>query len=164
MKFNDLYNKIISEMVYINSPNASYKINDSVFNPIIYKDICICASALNPDLKHVINRLKKRTNNKYDINTIIEIIKRYINKDIDLSNLFKNDNKRYCSCSIQSTEFNLITVQVVFEKNLARDIFSTGIENCKYFCFIHTILSKNMTADSRDKELLVESNNILYVN
>lgn len=116
MKFNDLCNKIINEMIYLNSPSANYKINDTIFSPIIYKNVCICASALNSDLKHVINRLKKRTKNKYSFNTIIEIIKRYINKDQDLSKLFKDGNKRYCSCSIQSNEFNLITVQVVFEK------------------------------------------------
>lgn len=46
---------------------------------------------------------------------------------------------------IQSKKkFNLVKVQVTFERNNARDIFSSGIENCKYFCFIYTILDKEM--------------------
>ena len=39
MKFEDVYNKIISEMKYVSGPYASYKINDDVLTPIIYSII-----------------------------------------------------------------------------------------------------------------------------
>lgn len=157
MKFEKTYNKIINEMKYISGPDASYKINDDAFTPIIYKDVCICVSALNDDVMHVINRLKKRTKGKYDINTIITIIKRYIDKDLNFSNLFNNKNRDIYSCSIISKEFNLIKVQVTFERNNARDMFSDGIENCKYFCFIYTVLLGKMDKKESDIELNVES-------
>jgi len=100
---------------------------------------------------------KKRTKGKYDINTIITIIKRYIDKDLNFSNLFNNKNRDIYSCSIISKEFNLIKVQVTFERNNARDIFSDGIENCKYFCFIYTVLLGKMDKKESDIELNVES-------
>lgn len=157
MKFEQVFNKIINEMKFINSPNAIYKINDDVFEPVIYKDICICASSLNSDLFHILNRISKRTNRKYTLNTILTIIKRYIDKDLNLEKLFKNKNRKVYSCSIQSKEFNLVKVQVAFERNSARDIFSSGIEKCKYFCFIYTILDKEMQKKGTDIKLCVES-------
>lgn len=157
MKFKEVYDKIINEMKYISGPHASYKINDDVFTPIIYKDVCICVSALNDDIMHVINRLKKRTKELYDINTVITIIKRYIDKDLNFNDLFNDKNRDIYSCSIVSKEFNLIKVQVTFERNNARDIFSNGIENCKYFCFIYTVLLGEMDKKEADIELNVES-------
>lgn len=41
MKFEQVFNKIIHEMKYINGENAVYKINDEAFEPIIYKDVCV---------------------------------------------------------------------------------------------------------------------------
>ena len=123
MKFDQVFNKLINEMKYVNGPNASYKINDEAFEPVVYKDICICASSLNSDLFHILNRLSKRTNGKYTLNTILTIIKRYIDKDLNLEKLFMDKNRKVYSCSIQSKEFNLVKVQVTFERNNARDIF-----------------------------------------
>ena len=157
MKFEDVYNKIISEMKYVSGPYASYKINDDALTPIIYKDVCICVSALNDDVMHVINRLKKRTKGQYDINTVLTIIKRYIDKDLNFKNLFNDKNRDIYSCSIKSKEFNLIKVQVTFERNNARDIFSDGIEGVKYFCFIYTVLLGEMDKKESDIELNVES-------
>ena len=160
MKFEQVFNKIIDEMKYINGENAVYKINDEAFEPIIYKDVCICASSLNSDLFHVLNRINKRTNGKYTLETILTIIKRYIDKDLNLEKLFRNKKRKTYSCSIQSKEFNLVKVQVTFERNNARDIFSSGIENCKYFCFIYTILDKEMQEKGTDIKLYVESKTI----
>lgn len=89
MKFEQIFNKIINEMKYINGPNANYKINDEAFEPVLYKDICICASSLNSDLFHTINRINKRTNGKYTLETILTVIKRYIDTDLNLEKLFK---------------------------------------------------------------------------
>ena len=159
MKFDQVFNKLINELTEVNGPNASDKINDEAFEPVVYKDICICASSLNSDLFHILNRLSKRTNGKYTLNTILTIIKRYIDKDLNLEKLFMDKNRKVYSCSIQSKEFNLVKVQVTFERNNARDIFSSGIENCKYFCFIYTILDKGMQEKGTDIKLCVESEN-----
>lgn len=72
---------------------------------------------------HVINRLKKRAKGLYDINTVITIIKRYIDKDLNFNDLFNDKNRDIYSCSIVSKEFNLIKVQFTFERNNAKDIF-----------------------------------------
>lgn len=157
MKFEQVFNKIINKMKFINGENASYKINDEAFEPVIYKDICICASSLNSDLFHILSRISKRTNGKYTLNTVLTIIKRYIDKDTNLEKLFKDKNRKVYSCSIQSKEFNLVKVQVAFERNNARDIFSSGIEKCKYFCFIYTVLDKEMKEKGTDIKLCVES-------
>lgn len=157
MKFEQVFNKIINEMKFINGPTAIYKINDDVFEPVVYKDVCICASSLNSDLFHILNRISKRTNGKYILETILTIIKRYIDKDLNLEKLFKDKNRKVYSCSIQSKEFNLVKVQVAFERNNARDIFSSGIEKCKYFCFIYTVLDKEMQEKGADVKLCVES-------
>lgn len=160
MKFNELYDKIINEMKIISSPYSSYKINDDAMTPIIFNDVCICVSALNKDLFHVLKRIDERSKSKYNIDTVILIIKRYLSDKNNLKQLFSNKTRKIYSCSIQSKEFNLIKVQVMFEKNEARDIFSNGIENCKYFCFIYTILSKDMPEYESDMKLLVESNDV----
>lgn len=159
-KFENIYYKIINEIKHITSPDRDYKINDDAFKPILYKDICICVSALNPDPFHVLNRLNIRTNKKYSIDTIITIIKRYIDKDPKLKNIFKDKNRSIYSCSIQSKEFNDIKIQVMFEINKARDIFSSDIENAKYFCFIYTVLSSDMKENKNDKILITESINL----
>ena len=156
MKFDNVFNKIINEMKYISSPNASYKINDDAMIPIVFNDVCICMSALNKDLFHVLDRINKRSNKKYDISTVITIIKRYIKNDPDFKKLFYKGRDIY-SCSIQSKEFNLIKVLVTFEKNNARDIFSDDIQRCKYFCFIYTVLDNNMIEHNNDIQLIVES-------
>ncbi len=161
MKFEQIFNKIINEMKYINGPNANYKINDEAFEPALYKDICICASSLNSDLFHAINRINKRTNGKYTLETILTVIKRYIDTDLNLEKLFKNKSRRVYSCSIQSKEFNLIKAQVTFERNDARDIFSSGIEKCKYFCFIYTVLDKEMQEKETDVKLYTEAKTYL---
>jgi len=160
MKFNETYNKIINEMIHIAGPNRDYKINDEVFKPILYKNVCIVASSLNSDKFHVLKQLKERSKGKYSINNIITIVKRYIDKDPLLKNLFKDKNRTIYSCSIQSKEFNDIKVQVMFELNEARDIFSDGIENAKYFCFIYTILSNKMNENKNDIVLITESINL----
>ena len=149
-KFDDVYLKIINEIKHITSPNKNYKINDEVFEPILYKDICIAASSLNADKLHVLNQLKERTTGKYTINDVITIVKRYIDKDPSLTQLFKEKNRMIYSCSIQSKEFNKIKVQVMFEVNAARDIFSDGIERAKYFCFIYTVLTDKMKENKND--------------
>ena len=64
MKFEETYNKIINEMKHITGPNNDFKINDEAFTPILYKDICIAASALNSDKFHVLKQLKERSNGK----------------------------------------------------------------------------------------------------
>ena len=156
-KFNEIYFKIINEIKYITSPNKNYKINDEVFTPVLYNNICIAASSLNSDKFHVLNQLKTRSNNEYSLNDVITIIKRYIDKDPELKNIFKDKNRTIYSCSIQSKEFNKIKVQVMFELNEARDIFSSGIENAKYFCFVYTVLSNDMKENKNDKILLTES-------
>ena len=88
-------------MKYISSPNASYKINDDAMIPIVFNDVCICMSALNKDLFHVLDRINKRSNKKYDISTVITIIKRYIKNDPDFKKLFYKGRDIY-SCSIKS--------------------------------------------------------------
>lgn len=160
MKFEEVYNKIINEMKHIAGPNKDYKINDEAFTPILYKNVCIAASSLNSDKFHVLKQIKERSKGKYTINDVITIIKRYIDKDSSLKNLFKEKNRLIYSCSIQSKEFNEIKVQVMFELNGARDIFSNGIESAKYFCFIYTILSNEMKENKNDKVLTTESINL----
>ena len=159
-KFEDAYNNIINEMKHITGPNKNYKINDEAFEPIMYKNVCICASSLNSDKFHVLKQVKERSNGKYSINDVIIIIKRYIDKDPLLKNLFKDKNRTIYSCSIQSKEFNDIKVQVMFELNEARDIFSDGIAKAKYFCFIYTILSNKMEENKNDEVLITESINL----
>ncbi len=157
-QFDKIYDKIINEMKIISIPGGfSYKINDEAFEPILYKNICICASSLNDDPFHILKRLNKRSKKEYTIKTILTIIKRYIDKDPSLENIFKNKNRKIYSCSIQSKEFNDIKISVTFEKNEIRDIFSSGIENAKYFCFIYTILSNEMHKDKNDLNLTTES-------
>ena len=158
-KFKELFDQIINETIGINGPYANYIINDEAMTPIIYNNVCICVSALNPDPFHVLKRLN-RGSKTYNIDTIITIIKRYINKDPLLKNIFKDGHRKKYSCSIQSKEFNDIKVQVMFELNEARDIFSNGIENTKYFCFIHTILSDWMKENKNDVILITESINL----
>lgn len=160
MKFEEVYNKIINEMKHVVSPNKDYKINDEAFEPILYKDVCIVASSLNSDKFHVLKQVKERSKGKYSINDVITIIKRYIDKDQSLKNLFKERNRTIYSCSIHSKEFNDIKVQVMFELNEARNIFSNGIENAKYFYFIYTILSNKMEENKNDKVLITESINL----
>ena len=111
-KFENIYYKIINEMKHITSPERDYKINDDAFKPILYKNICICVSALNSDPFHVLKRLNSRTNKKYSIDTIITIIKRYVDKDPELKNIFKDKNRSIYSCSIQSKEFNDINKDI----------------------------------------------------
>ena len=109
-EFDKIYNKIIHEMKYLTSPNKNYKINDEAFKPILYNNVCIVASSLNSDKYHVLNQLKERSNGKYSINDVLTIIKRYLDKDPLLKNLFKDKNRTIYSCSIQSKEFYKIKV------------------------------------------------------
>ena len=160
MKFDKLYDQLINEMKIISSPFHSYKINNDIMEPVVYRDTCICFSSLNKNLDHVVQRIYERTDGRYNIDTILKIVKRYIDKDSSFKKLFTQKNRNIYSCSIQSKEFNLIKVQVTFEKNNARDIFSSGVENCKYFCFIYTILSKDMKEHNDDIKLLVESSDV----
>lgn len=108
-KFENIYYKIINEMKHISSPEKCYKINDEAFKPILYKNICICVSALNPDPFHVLKRLNKRTNKKYSMDTIITIIKRYIDNDPTLNNLFKDPKDQYIH--VQFSQKNLMILK-----------------------------------------------------
>lgn len=50
---------------------------------------------------------------------------------------------------------------MTFERNDARDIFSSGIEKFKYFCFINTVLDKEMQEKETDVKLYTETKTYL---
>lgn len=71
-KFDKLYN-FIMENFNVVGYKRNYKINDTTFKPVVYKDVYICSSALNEDLNHILLRLNTRT--KYTLNDLLTLVK-----------------------------------------------------------------------------------------
>lgn len=72
-----------------------YEINDTTFTPIKYKDFYICASSLNKDNDHSLDRLLTRT--KYSLNDLIYLVKLGIDEfyTYNYEKLFLRNNLKF---------------------------------------------------------------------
>lgn len=166
--FDEAYLKILNE----HKNYFGYEINDETFTPFEYKSVYCCASYLNKNINHVLERLKSRTNN--DLNDIFIVLKRGIDKFLQLSKT-KYKNRIKNSFHIISKEYKNFKLVIEITKNQQKDILkylenqSDFFYKCDYICFLYTILESNMIKKSLDDELYVEevedtNNEILYVN
>ena len=85
--FENEYLKIINEandfkVIYL--PSEIKKFNFKSFTPFEYKCVSIFQSSMRDDINHVIERLNERSENAYTLNDIFLIVKRGIDKFLDL--------------------------------------------------------------------------------
>ena len=162
-RFNETYNLILENFKTVGYKKI-YEINDKSFNPIVYKDVYICASSLNKDENHSLNRLINRT--KYTLNDLLELVKHGIDQFFaqKYENLFKKSKQKF-----EKTEQNFciiskskpdIKIAVLMSKNTAYDLFKEehkDFHSSKYICFVHTILNEYMIPHKDDKSLIIEN-------
>lgn len=170
-KFDKLYN-FIMENFNVVGYKRNYKINDTTFKPVVYKDVYICSSALNEDINHILLRLNTRT--KYTLNDLLTLVKLgidqfYKNKYDKL--LFANAKNQNRKIEREKTEQNFcilskskkdIKICILIAKNTAYDIFNDehkDFYSSKYICFVNTVLDQNMTPKDNDIKLVTETNN-----
>lgn len=160
-KFNNLCNLILETFKAVGYKKI-YSINDETFTPFVYKNIYVCASALNNDKNHAIIRLLKRT--KYTLDDLFNLIKDgidefYKNKYQDLFNKSTKFEKTEQNFVILSKSKPDIKICILISKNTAYDLFKNEhkeFHTSKYICFIHTILDEYMIPHSNDIKIFIE--------
>ena len=153
------FNKKVKEIIL---ENTLYKINDKMFLPFVYNGVYIAASDLNPDKKHLLTRLKTRAN-KYTLNDVLTIVKRFISEEYLIKPEYKQFRTRTRtpkSFMIESKSYPGLRISISIELNHLYDMFSTdnnSIESAKYICFIYSVFTPDMIAKITDKNVIIET-------
>ena len=173
-EFEKEYLKIINEdsgikILYL--PNEIKKFNFKSFTPFEYHNVSIFQSAIHEDLNHVLNQLNKRNDKDYSLNDVFIIIKRGIDKYLELIKIENFNTKQ--SFNIISKSYSDIKIACSIEKNTIKEQLiylnesdDNELYHNNYFCFIYTVLESSMKKRNIDKELIVENMNTeinLYV-
>lgn len=162
-------NNIVSVYASDKNKNYVYEFNLNKFEniPIEYKNVGIFYSAKNDDPNHVLNQLNSRIKKDYTHEDLLIITKRLIDYYLKNTNSF-HFNQSFLVQSKSYPEFQL-PIQItenhidIFEKQELNKKYM-NIFNCKYFCFIYTVLLPNMISINKNDEfVIVESKQIKKV-